>query len=104
MSGSQSFGFGERYYHGLCPVTLKKASLPCSKCALVLYSSQEAAENHSSSHAPLCRLMVKLTRAAGGKSPLDKNPSACLQLAGIAKMCLRRSLTQFETDVLMYPR
>ena len=41
---------------------------------------------------------------AGGKNPLDKNPGACLQLAGIAKMCLRRNLTQFESDILMYPR
>ena len=47
---------------------------------------------------------MKLVALAGGKNPLDRNPGACLQLAGIAKMCLRRNLTQFESDILMYPR
>ena len=66
--------------------------------------STKAAEEDWSSHAPLCKLLVKLVAVAGGKNPLDKNPGACLQLAGIAKMCLRRNLTQFESDILMYPR
>lgn len=35
---------------------------------------------------------------------MDKNPSACLQLANIAKMILKRNLTQFESDMMMFPR
>ena len=90
-------------------------------------SSAAAAAAHLTSHQPLCRLLSKLTGKAG-KNPLDKNRGAALQLAGLAKLCLRRSLTQvtplsnhrlrllqsltarvlcsvqFEADVLMFPR
>ena len=48
--------------------------------------------------------MFKLGLAAGGKSPLHKNHGACLQLANIAKMILKRNLSQFESDILMFPR
>ena len=48
--------------------------------------------------------MTRLSQAAGGRSPVDRNPGAGIQLANIAKMILRRNLSQFETDVLMFPR
>ena len=61
-------------------------------------------ESHRAQHAPLCGLMTKLSLVAGGKNPLDKNPGHCLQLATIAKMIMKRNLTQFESDILMFPR
>ena len=53
-------------------------------------------ERHAPKHASLCGLLAKLSKAAGGRNPLDKNPGACLQLANIAKMILKRNLTQFQ--------
>ena len=41
MSGSESFGSGERFYHGVCPVTLRtrdeaaEAGVTCPRCGLV---------------------------------------------------------------------
>ena len=41
MSGSESFGSGERFYHGVCPVTLRtrdeaaEDGVTCPRCGLV---------------------------------------------------------------------
>jgi len=115
MSGSESFGSGERYYAVLCPVTYKfvnqdQDTFLCSRCNLVSYSDRECLEWHDApKHCEgeatgLCGLLAKLSKAAGGRNPLDKNPGSCLQLANIAKMILKRNLTQFESDMLMFPR
>ena len=44
VSGSESFGFGERYYHSLCPVSLALrdsgdpgAGVSCPRCDMVWY-------------------------------------------------------------------
>ena len=44
VSGSESFGFGERYYHSLCPVSLAVrdtgdpgAGVSCPRCDMVWY-------------------------------------------------------------------
>ena len=47
VSGSESFGFGERYYHSLCPVSLTVrntrdtgdpgAGVSCPRCDMVWY-------------------------------------------------------------------
>ena len=71
---------------------------------LLSLSSSSALASHREVHAPLCRLLTRLIQAAGGRNPLDRNPGAAIQLANIAKMILRRDLTQFETDLLMFPR
>ena len=43
MSGSQSFGSGQRFYHNLCPVTLEQGDLvPCARCFMVRYRSETA--------------------------------------------------------------
>jgi len=109
MSGSESFGSGERYYSVLCPVTYKfvdqdQDTILCPRSGLISYSDTECMERHAPKHASLCGLLAKLSKAAGGRNPLDKNPGACLQLANIAKMILKRNLTQFESDMLMFPR
>ena len=74
--------------------------LYCSHVA----SDHECLEAHRPTHAPLCGLISKLKLVAGGRNPLDKSPGSCLQLANIAKMLLKRSLTQAESDMLMFPR
>ena len=111
VSGSESFGFGERYYHSLCPVSLAVrdtgdpgAGVSCPRCDMVWYTDLACLESHQPTHAPLCGLISKLKLVAGGRNPLDKSPGSCLQVANIAKMLLKRSLTQAESDMLMFPR
>ena len=52
---------------------------------------EAARESHKAAHSPLCRLLTRLIKAAGGKNPLDRNLGAAIQLANIAKMILRNS-------------
>ena len=99
MAASASFGSGERYYHNLCPVTHCEGKMACKQCGLIRYSSGEAAEAHWEAHAPLCRILSKLTKATGFLPP-----GAAPQVAGVVKMLLRRCLTQQESDLLMFPR
>jgi len=103
MTGSLSFGWGERFYHSLCPVTLTEEDLKaCPHCDMVRYSSEAAREEHQPIHEPLCKLISKLRKATGGRSLISEG--SALQVAGIAKVCLKRNLTQAESDILMYPR
>lgn len=111
VSGSESFGFGERYYHSVCPVSLAVrdtgdpgAGVSCPRCDMVWYSDLSCLESHQPTHAAFCGLISKLKLVAGGRNPLDKSPGSCLQIANIAKMLLKRSLTQAESDMLMFPR
>ena len=99
MAASASFGSGERFYHNLCPVTHCEGKMACKQCGLIRYSSGEAAEAHWEAHAPLCRILSKLTKATGFLPP-----GAAPQVAGVVKMLLRRCLTQQESDLLMFPR
>jgi len=99
MAASASFGSGDRFYHNICPVTLKEGTVPCKQCGLIRYSSGEAAEAHWESHAQFCRILSKLTKATGFLPP-----GAAPQVAGVVKLLLRRCLTQQESDLLMFPR
>ena len=55
-------------------------------------SCEEARQSHQEAHSSLCRLVRRLSQAAGGRNPLDRNPGAAIQLANIAKMILRNSV------------
>ena len=99
MAASASFGSGERFYHNICPVTHTEGTMACKQCGMIRYSSGEAAEAHWEAHAPLCRILSKLTKATGFLPP-----GAAPQVAGVVKMLLRRCLTQQESDLLMFPR
>ena len=70
----------------------------------MLASDLACLESHRPTHAAFCGLFSKLKLVAGGRNPLDKSPGSCLQVANIAKMLLKRSLTQAESDMLMFPR
>ena len=73
MNGSESFGAGERFYHGVCPVTLStECTLTCPRCKMISYKSEEARLTHEETHSSLCRLIARLSQAAGGRNPLDR--------------------------------
>jgi len=100
-----SFGVGQRFFHGLCPVTREpRPTLVCPDCQLIAYRDEKAAHEDRPQHEPLCKVIRKLKLLSGGKHPLDGGSSAAIQVAQIAKICIKRSLTQFESDVLTYPR
>lgn len=96
----------ERFFSSLCPVTLTTDNLiPCPHCGAIFYRDFAAARSHHSTHQPLCRLLSKLSKLSKSqKSVFHENPGACNQLAALAKLALKRNLTQFESDQLIFPR
>jgi len=97
-----------RFFFGLCPVknllfdmTLKA----CSGCNSVCYSDKESQKSDWKRHKGICKALQPLVAKMPGHHPLHKAPEKGLKsLLPYLQATLKRDLTQYEQDLLSYPR
>eukprot|EP00094_Tigriopus_californicus_P009383 TCALIF_09048-PA protein Name:"Protein of unknown function" AED:0.16 eAED:0.32 QI:0/0.57/0.37/1/0.85/0.75/8/0/553 len=95
-----------RYFFGLCPtsLTIRDDMKACSGCLSVNYANKDAQKKDWRRHKDICKVLQPLVRQRPGHHPLSEKPELSGQIQAILQQALNRELTQFESDMLIYPR
>ncbi|XP_059086814.1 uncharacterized protein LOC131883372 [Tigriopus californicus] len=76
----------------------------CSGCLSVNYANKDAQKKDWRRHKDICKVLQPLVRQRPGHHPLSEKPELSGQIQAILQQALNRELTQFESDMLIYPR
>ncbi len=109
-----------RFFFGLCPVSLRSSALvrvapssspplealkACSGCLSVCYAGRDEQKRDWKRHRGVCKALQPLVRQLGGRRhPLSGRPEAGGGVRAMLEGAMGRELTQFETDMIVYPR
>lgn len=95
-----------RYFFSLCPtsLTIRDDMKACSGCLAINYANKDAQKKDWRRHKDVCKVLQPLVRQRPGHHPLSEKPELSGQIQAILQQALNRELTQFESDMLIYPR
>ena len=100
----------DRYFFGLCPASLwTKAGdggelKACSGCLSICYAGRDQQKSDWKRHKQVCKVLQKLNKSNPGCHPLSKQPDMQGTFQKTLSAALNRELSQFESDLLVYPR